>query len=313
MNDEHRDANKERLRDAWIESLLESTIHPENHRDRIEKAMQRIDAVPQSRTRTGWQKRVIWQWGSVAAAVAVLTSIIVLGHGNESAMAAVERSLTVAAEPLTRRYTLQLHYQNETDAISEFNHDLYVQGHNRFVLRYPGILPGAGFWIGRNGSDSWVLPPIGPVLTGNNTALSRWISEREELNTPELHVTTVLSRMLSKGYRLETLADETIQTPEAGQVRCNRILAQRVVADSQDLPSDIELWASEETDMAIQIVGTWNRPKGQSGKKKIVIRFKNDEPLLGESWFTPQDHYEGTRPTVRFDRPVEKFEGGNQR
>jgi hypothetical protein len=215
-------------------------------------------------------------------------------------MAAVQRSLNVAAELMTRRYQLQIRYRDAADEVGQIDVDLFVRGHDRFTLSHPGLLPGTSFWLGTDSSDEWVVPPVGPVRKGNDMVLSRWLRSREELDTPYLHVTSLLTRM-SRGYRLASIPDQEIELPDGQTEICQVIQAELETADEANLPDTIELWSSRETGMAMRIAARWNLAEGDVGKESVVLTFQADEPSLGDEWFTAEAHFEGRRAITRVD------------
>jgi hypothetical protein len=140
------------------------------------------------------------------------------------------------------------------------------------------------------------------VLKGDRTLLSHWIRSQEELDDSALlHITTVLRRMMSRGYRLEKLADEEITIPLGSPVECQHIRAKREAMDQHDVPDAIELWASRESGMAVRIIAQWEREDSEFGKKSVVLTLQNDEPTLAADWYTAESHYQGHRPIIRMD------------
>ncbi len=303
MND-HEKPKQDELREAWIESLLVSAMKPPDHADRIARAMSRLEPgqVAPNPAALGRTRVRFVEWGSVGVAASVLLALFWLLHdgGSQSAMAAIQRSLDVAAEQTTRKYLLQVEYRSADGQTLKTDNDLYVQGNKRLVLRHPSLLLGTSFWLGRNGSESWVVPPLGPVLKGDNGNLILWLRSREELDTPYLHVSTFLTRM-SRGYQLETLDDEEVAVPITGPVACQHIRARRISAAQPDLPDTIELWASRESGIAIRLIARWELGDDQIGRKSVLLTYRNEEPSLSEDWFTPERHYQGRRPVMRMD------------
>lgn len=311
--DEHEKFEREELRESWIESLVVSATRPPANADRVARAMSQIEAdqvSPHSgdrgRRRTRW-----FQSGAIAVAAAVLVALFFLvpSGGTPSALAAIERSLDVAAQEKARKYLLQVEYRLKNGGTRTIANDLYVQGSNRFAIRHPGLVPGTSLWLGRNGSESWVVPPIGPVFTGNKTMVRRWLRSRNgldksfvRLETPYLHVTTILRRM-SRGYRLGMLEDEEIAIPVGGPVACRHIRAERKSPEEPNLPNTIELWASRESGMAVRLVATWELEDGEIGRKSVVLTFQNEERSLSKDWFTAQGHYDGHRSIIRMNSP----------
>jgi hypothetical protein len=299
-------SKQEELREAWIESLLLTTTRPEDNRERIALVMEQIaeDSEAPRMVKPAPKQRTTLRWWTLAVAASFLLALfIVVDSGGTSgkAVAAVERSLNVAAELMTRKYLLRVEYRPAIGGTRKIDNQLYVQGKDRFALRHPGVLPGKSVWLGHDGVDSWVLPAFGPVLKGDNTFLSRWLRSREELNTPYLHITTMLTRMMSRGYQLETMSDEEIVMPDGLAVECQHIRALRKNADQLDGPDTIDLWASRESGTAVRLIARWELADGEIGRESVVLAFQHDEPSLEEEWFTAEAHYEGQRPIVRVD------------
>jgi hypothetical protein len=309
MNEHEKPQRDEELRERWIESLLVSATSQQDHTDRIARAMRQLESQQgASQTARPVRSRTrLLQWGTIGLAATILLALFVLVQtdGSQAAMAAIQRSLNVAAQPTTRKYLLQIESQSVIGGTRKTDIDLYVNGNDRFALRHPGPLPQvpqASFWVGQDRAESWVVPPIGPVLKGDRTLVGRWIRSREELDeTALLHVTTVLTRMMSRGYRLEKLADEEITIPLGSSVECQHIRAEREAMDQEDVPDTIELWASRESGMAMRIIARWEREDGEVGKKSVVLTFQNDEPSLAADWYTAETHYQGHRPIIRMD------------
>lgn len=303
---EHEDSKREELRERWIESLLVSATSQQDHTGRIARAMSQLEAqqlAPQTAGPDRSRTRIL-QWGSIGVAATVLLALFLLvqAGGSQSAIASIQRSLHVAAQPTTRKYQLQIESQSVIGGTRKIDVDLYVHGENRFALRHPGPLSMGTVWVGRDGADSWVVPPIGPVLKGDRTSLERWIHSREELqHTADLHITTVLRRLMSNGYRLETLADGEITIPGGLSFECQHIRAERDTTAQHDHPDEIELWISRESAMVVRIVAHWKREVGEVGRKSVVLTFQSDEPSLTEDWYTAEAHYQGHRPVIRMD------------
>ena len=113
MNDGDQ-PTKQELREAWIESLLQTTVNPREVSDRVAEAMERISEESEAGhpVASGERRATRFQWWALALAASVLfAAFFVVDSGGTSgkAMAAVERSLNVAAELLTRQYSLQVH------------------------------------------------------------------------------------------------------------------------------------------------------------------------------------------------------------
>lgn len=295
MNEHSR---QEELREAWIESLLVSATRPQSHSDRIDRALSEIDIEPVAAQSLGHSRNRIRsvRWGvtGVVAALLLVSFFVIQTDGNShSAMAAVQRSFEVAAQQTTRRYLLQIEHRSENGGTRTTDVDLYVGGSDRFALRHPSPLPGTSVWLGRNGAQSWIVSPLGLVLKGDHTLHRRWA--REELDTPNLHISALLTRMMSRGYRLEALSDEEITIPDGPSVECQHIRAQCTTPDQPELPATLELWASRESGMAVRLMARWAIGEAESAKESIVLSFQGEEPSLSDDWFTAEAHVSNER------------------
>lgn len=299
----------DRLRESYIDALL-SVAYDEDQgsvAERIERVMQRIEqekgvASDRSSNAAPTTTRKTWnRWISIAIAASLLVGMsFVLQSVSpiQPALAAIEKSIAAAAEQIARKYLVTVTYKSGEQSY-EIENDLYVKGHDRFALRHPAVVPGADLWLGKNGDATWVVPAIGPVLTGNDLALSRWLSAQEQLSTPYLHVTTVLDRM-SRGYQLRELGESTIGTREGKDVVCRHVVGERKNLANTNLPATIELWSDKASGVAIRIEACWSLAASESGREKVVIEFV-DQPELPDNWFEAEGHYSGSRGTITFD------------
>ncbi len=227
--------------------------------------------------------------GACVAAALLLVAFLVINNGGitQSAMAAVQRSIDVTAEKTTRKYRMQIERREQGTTIRT-SADLYVRGNDCFALRHPSPLPGESVWMGRHDGESWIVTAMGPVLKGDHT-LHRRVT-RDELDVPSLDLSTLLTRMMSSGYQLETLSDEEIAGPDGRVFECQHIRAERKTADQPDLPAAIELWASRESGIAVKLIVRWALADGDTGKELVVMSFQGDEPELSDAWFTAEGH-----------------------
>lgn len=251
------------------------------------------NAVPDTTHAGKFRRIAVWVSGIAAA---LLLAAFLVTHSDwpsQSAMAAVQRSYNVAALPTTRRYLLQVEHRLQSDRTRTTDVDLYVRGSDRFVLRHPGPLAGTSIWLGRDGAESWIVPPLGPVLKGDHTLHDRWV--QDGFDAPRLHISELLTRMMSRGYRLETLSDARVSTPDGLAVQCQHIRARCTTPDEPDVPATIELWASQDSGMAIRLIAWWPLREGETGKESVVLSFQGEESSLSDAWFTAEAHLSGDR------------------
>jgi hypothetical protein len=294
---------------ALIDALLLAAYVDEQAAvaNRVDRVMQRIGLEkstplrppyePNHATHSTWSR-----WVSLVIAASLLGAAFIglqyVGP-TQRALAAIEQSLEAAEEKVARKYLITV-TRKEGMVSREIENDLYVEGNDRFALRHPTLLPGADLWLGKNGDTNWVVPVIGPVLTGNDLALSRWLSVQEQFSTPYLHVTTVLDRM-SRGYRLWQLGESTVHCVTGKDVLCRHVLGELKREADQNLPATIELWSDAESGVAIRIEARWSLSASDSGRERVVIEFA-DQPDLPDNWFEAEGHYSGLRSKITFDR-----------
>ncbi|MEM9367128.1 MAG: hypothetical protein AAGD07_14130, partial [Planctomycetota bacterium] len=247
-----------------------------------------------------------YRWGSIVVVATVLLALTLLfpNGGRQSAMAAVRRSLNVAAELTTRKYLLQVEFQTPGGAKRLIYNDLYVHGNDRFALRNPGGLLRRSFWLGQDGSEAWVVPSFGAVLKGDRTIHKRWLrslnEEYDEKGGPDLRINFLLTQM-SCGYELLTLDDEEIAIADNGKVLCQHIRAQRNTSEPPYRPDTIDLWTGLESGLAVQLVAQWELEDDEVGRKTVRLMFQQEEPSLTKDWFKAESHYQGKRPINRLD------------
>lgn len=291
------------MREAWIESLLKTMDSTQADTERLARAMERIDGeqvspvIPAIRSPR-------FRWASMAVAASVLLIALLWMQSNDpakSALAAVERSLQLAAMPVPRKYELQIKYRTGAKW-KVYDSEIYMQGRDNFAVRHPGLLPETSFWVGQNESESWVVPAYGPVLKGGKDFLNKWLEASEEIRTSSLHVSTLLSRMRSKGYRLK-IEDTVLQRPNSYSIECEKIYAESISPVSnpikqEDPPTQIEVWVEKVSGLAIRVIAKWDRGKGDSGREYLELNFVREERNLTTDWFLAESHYDGFRPVI---------------
>ena len=294
---------EDQVRDGLMESLLESALQPADHADRIANAMEALDREQVSLSPAitmGPRFRLSPSTAALLAATLVLALLVVfdpLGV-SQSAMATVERSLHVAAESMTRKYSLTVKHRWDDSNTKEFENELFVRGSDHFALRHPGIVPGTSFWLGSNGVEAWVVPAMGPVHKGGPAVVHRWLESKPDVETPFLHLTNVLAKM-SEGYRLVTLPDEALVLRSGEAKICQRIHAERKTDADAAQPDVIDLWASRDSGMALQVVAQWSPNDRQPSRESVTLSYLNDEPSLGSEWYVAESHYQGSRVIKR--------------
>jgi hypothetical protein len=302
MNGDNQNELSE-MREAWIESLLKTMNSTQADTERLARAMERINGERVSPT-TPAILSPRYRWASMAVAASVLLIALLWMQSNDpakSVLAAVERSLQVSAAPIPRKYELQIKYRDGAEW-KVHDSEIYIQGRHNFAVRHPGLLPETSFWVGRNETECWVVPAYGPVLKGGKDFLNKWLEASEEIRTSSLHVSTLLSRMRSKGYRLK-IEDAVLQRPNSYSIECEKIYAESISPASnpikqEDPPTEIEVWVERDSGLAIRLIAEWDRSEGQSGREYLELNFVADEHDLTADWFRAESHYDGFRPVI---------------
>jgi hypothetical protein len=296
MSDHEKELRERELQDLWIEALLTGVNGGEDHTDRLSHALaqiehQEIEGVPAPPA----EHQTIWRlggWSTVGVAGAVLLIFLSLlpNDSSHAAMEAIQRSLDVASDRVTRVYQLRRKYRDASGDTIENESELYVRGNDCFALRHPGVLPGATVWLGKNGNETWIVPAFGPPLTGDSTILEKFLGGRAELDTPYLNISSILTRMKSRGFELDYLPPEEISGQSGKTFTCNRIVAYRNGTGTDNLPISIKLWTDRDSEIAMRIAAQWKVTDQESGVKSIELEFQDEAPSLLEDWFTTEAH-----------------------
>ncbi|HBE69376.1 MAG TPA: hypothetical protein DDW52_14615 [Planctomycetaceae bacterium] len=291
------------LREAWIDSLLITMNNTQADTERLARAMEQIEGKPVTRAKPTLRSSR-FRWASMAVAASVLFIAVLWMESNDPAklaLAAVERSLQVAAMPVPRKYELQVKYRTGTEW-KAYDSEIYIQGRDNFAVRHPGLLPETSFWVGQNERESWVVPAFGPVLKGGKDFLKKWLEASEEIRTSSLHVTTLLSRMRSKGYSLK-IEDTVLQRADNDSIECEKIYAESNSpaidpTKHEDPPTQIEVWVEKDSGLAIRVIAKWDRGEGDPGREYLELNFVTEERNLTTDLFLAESHYDGYRPVI---------------
>ena len=241
-----------------------------------------------------------WQWIVLATAATVLIAVMLpVFDTSRSAMAAVNRSLQQALNDVGRRYELKTRIRIAPDNVIVNEADLYVKGGNRFAIRVIGPLKARplNLWIGNSFDRAWVVPPIGPVLLGNRRSLADWVSQRNDIATPYLHISSIIERMQNE-VELEVLPDTQLQLV-GHDFECQHIVATMPNTTHPQAPSRIELWSEKSTGIAIKLIVDWKIGENQLGRERLSVVFA-EKISLEDSFFTPAEHGGRERSKIDF-------------
>jgi hypothetical protein len=292
------------FKDDFVDSLLHSLYETDKDKARslVDNGMQRLEdgevaSSGPARSRR-YSARPSWLIGLATAAVVLIAVAIPMTNGSRTATAAVMLSLEQALRDVGRHYRVNAVWQNAPEENSRRSADLYVKGGDQFAIKVegPGTM-GTTIWLGSNAETSWVIPPIGPVLEGNQRSLTQWYREKADIGTPYLHVASALENMRDL-YRLESLPNDEVSLGDR-VIACNHVAADLKGESSLRRPDRIELWADVETGVAIKLVATWQLDEDEVGRKEATVVLVDDVEL-SDSFFTVEGQGAGQRRRINF-------------
>lgn len=286
---------------ALLDVLYESDV--DHSQQLVTEGLKKIEASNPESSRTGAESWMRSRWFVITIAAAVLLAVMAYVPTDlfrPSAKAAIGSSIEQAGKDVGRHYSLTASFVLDSGQTVTRQAELFVKGNESLAIQSSGIF-GTPYWMGSRHGKAWVVPPVGPVITGSTENLISWVAEQKEIETPYLHIATILERMRDV-YSLEVLPDETIELP-GDSVVCQRITGVFTGEASPRKPDRIELWINSETRVAVKVVGTWKLDDGKSGRKRLTIWFKESLELASE-FFTPEAHGGTGRRRIGFQGPA---------
>ena len=146
------------------------------------------------------------------AAGLLVMAIIWAGHnGTEvSAYTAVEQVYSAATALQDREYRV-VSVIKKPDRVIEVESTLFVRGGEKYSIRHPFVL--GEIWIGNNGHQSWLVPPIGVAITREESHdrpqyLRQWAHDSGFV-LPELQLTALIAHLRDQ-FELELLPSEPL-------------------------------------------------------------------------------------------------------
>ena len=293
------------LMDAFLDALYENT-KPHSHllvtaglkrlRNDAWDTSASYESSEQLQDRSQGKSRII-AWGVAVAALMLIAVTVRILDTSQTAVAAVDASIAQSLQEIGRRYSVTTKLRlSETNTV-DCNVDLFVKGASRFALRGESLLSARPLWIGNDQGAAWVVPPRGPVLEGNTENLMQWVIGQEDIGTPYLHLSTILTRMRDF-YALKSLPDQSVKIGTQ-HLRCRHILGKLDREDSVHRPDVIELWSDAESGFTVQLIARWHLPKGQVGRELLQIQFQENVELH-DHFFTPDAHGGKDRSRIDF-------------
>ena len=303
MNEKPEDNDQKML---FVDSLLDSLYQnsTEKAQSLVTAGMEQLDsdAVVTASMGSVQKRTSTWKLVCIATSAVLLIALIIpqfVGQDN-SALAAVAQSLQQSMVDVGRRYTLESTWRSPKSRHSggiKRNADLYVKGNQQLAVCAKSSFE-TSIWLGLNKGEAWVVPPIGPVLEGNEEGLIHWASSNEEISTPYLHVSTLLERM-KDSYELEFAPDQEVQI-NGQNVKCRHVVGVLKTKGSSPLPDRIDLKANADNGVAMKLVATWE-PESDPGVSRESLKIEFQEDIeLNDPFFTSDFHGGKERMRIKF-------------
>ena len=255
--------------------------------DVIDAVMQRVGEASASsfpaETKTEQQHllRPLARW-TVVAGLFLGVAVWWLSSGSSQALAEVEQALAAMTEPSDRTYSIQAEVAGPIGLSRQREGTLYLRGRDHLMVRLDGPL-GSEILGGTDGSESWVMPPIGPVLVSSDPhQFEEWLS-RHHGPSPLLRIDTVLQRV-TEGYELT----------EARNTDGERyIVATRLKSTDASRPDTVHLWTDAATGTVLKLEVEWNRARTAPGPRHVTVTLTSEESL--PAGFFRHQHHAGDR------------------
>lgn len=296
-DDEHQEATREH---HLVDSLLQ-TIYGGHHSSAQDLVTDGMEAIGLSEPSIAGQLKPAmpvsrWFIGAVVLVVLVFAiSFMPNLDPSRAATAAVSRSLQQSLVDVGRQYQITTRFRAFIGGPVTRKMELYVKGGDQFALRIPGPLKNHATWIGSDRGQAWVVPMVGPVIKGGPDSLLSWMSNRKPAETPYLHVRTVLER-LQNDFQLNSIEDAVIDV-QGQDVLCHYVVGELVNQQDRELPNRVELWADQDSGVAMQVNLRWNEGRGH--RESISLSFVRQKNL-DDTFFVAESHGGVGRMVVQF-------------
>ena len=284
--DENRQGELDHM---WISSLLDETMNSESNLEQ-ERLRNLFASQEFSRQETGFVVKspidTLFRWMPIAMAATIAVAIgcwSLFFTTDQRAYAAIARGMQPIS--VAREYSIRMVSNSAMGAELTNNARLFLDSEDRFVVHRLGWLQLGDVWFGKEGSNQWVVPKLGPAIVGSERILAGWMTKKDS-TAPYLHIQTVLKRM-EKGYTLTMLPDTDLDS-FSGKVICERVRGERkdpaTAQRNNERPSAIEMWTDKATGIVHRLDLTWDRSPTEIGPIHWTIVLQG-YPTLAENWF----------------------------
>ncbi|MEM7560280.1 MAG: hypothetical protein AAF394_14265 [Planctomycetota bacterium] len=290
------------LTDAILDAYFENCVT--RSQELVTDGLRRIKALeqaPEKQVPKEVSRKRVWNrlmLVPLATAAILLLTLMLPNQTSKPAMAAVSLSIQRALEDIGRKYSLTCLLKSSSGNEMYRNANLYVKGGDRFAIETESLLGFGPLWLGSSEGKAWVVPPIGPVLEGDQENLLSWVDQSDEVSTPYLHISTILYR-IQDSYAL-TVKPETILWANTKEYECQYIVGSRKDISDEQLPKRIELWVDARSGIAVRVKMNWGLAPGESGRESLTVEYV-DEVALDDTFFLPESHGGSSRVRSRFN------------
>lgn len=297
-----------------MDALLSQSLRPNNaeNESRVQNLLQAIQTDRSDTTRENGRttstvstnpprRNIRWFPVTIAAVALVAIALIIQPGGSQnSALAAVERSIVAEQRPEAREYEVTLVVRGANGRHRTVTHTLYVQHRNFAICATPRLGRGK-IWLGGHGSDRWLVPRLGPVLVGSEGLLKTQLPNKAVVETPFLNVETILDR-IKRFYDLKLTAAVNLEEPngtneETVSIQCDHIAGTRLLPTRVSIPMHVELWADLETGFARRIEMRWEESNSDSRWLKATARLIDTHDLAAD-FFDHTAHHDADRKVI---------------
>lgn len=243
-------------------------------------------------------RRNVVRWTVVASISAAVVWIGWFARTESNqALAAIQQARHTLAKPTDRTYTITVEGQSPLGLTHERQATLCARGADHFVFKIAGPF-GTDILAGSDGNESWLIPPVGPVLVGTDSLLiDRWLSQ-ERVPIPLLSLDETLQRLESR-YNLSVVNDEAGSAADHEQ-RSTKTDSIHVVGRRRPkeamIPDTVELWSNRTSGVLQRLKLRWSDAVSRPGPRTITVVLRSEEQL-GTDFFSHVRHH-------RLDKPV---------
>jgi hypothetical protein len=285
---------------ALVHTLLEQALQPDPaaREIRVQRVAASVrDSVMPARLPTAPNRRWLATLTTVAAVLLVGFLLRNSFNPQTNATAAVDTALKAASAETDRAYRVNADLRLPDGSPKALTADLWVRGGSQYVLRQDGLL--GDLFLGTDGHDHWVIPPVGPVFTGTEPGLvEQWLL-RNELSMPFLQVATLLQRLADR-YDLKLgPAAEITTAADRPPVWCTHVVGMKREASDRLAPDVIHLWTARQSGVAQQVELLWSRADDQPGLRRVTLQLQPLATELPSDWYRHDSHHAPDRRVVQ--------------